>query len=91
MGKNMINDISYEEYSISYAELQDIINRKACEYKNKYQIYPKYIKMPIWVYQYCKTLPDCVCHSGSMPVETFFGFVLCPTKSIENPKDIEVF
>lgn len=85
-------DVEYEEHYLSYSALRQIVHQKTCEFVSKFCVRPQYIKLPLWVYQYSKTLSDFRCiddNNGTR--ETFLDFTPCPTISIENPQDIEVF
>ena len=42
------------KYSIEYLELQRIVNKKIHNYISKYNNYPKYIKLPLWIFEYLK-------------------------------------
>lgn len=88
----MSSDVSNKEYNISHTALRSTIYQKITEFRTKYKVHPQFMKIPVWVYQYVKVLPDCICiDGGGATQETFFGLVLCPTISIENLDDIEVF
>ena len=42
------------KYSIEYLELQRIVNKKIHNYISKFHNYPKYIKLPLWIFEYLK-------------------------------------
>ena len=40
--------------SIEYLELQCIVNNRIHDYVAKYHSYPKYIKLPLWIFECLK-------------------------------------
>ena len=40
--------------SIEYLELQCIVNNRIHDYVSKYHNYPKYIKLPLWIFDCLK-------------------------------------
>lgn len=40
--------------SIEYLELQCIVNNRIHDYVSKYHSYPKYIKLPLWIFDCLK-------------------------------------
>ena len=40
--------------SIEYLELQCIVNNRIHDYISKYHNYPKYIKLPLWIFECLK-------------------------------------
>ena len=79
--------------SIEYLELQCIVNNRIHDYISKYHNYPKYIKLPLWIFE---CLKQTMCEvdlkidykTGEI---TFFNLKVCETVSIEKLEEIEVF
>lgn len=98
---NMISVSKYDggtinTYTMNIDELHEIIDRKAYEFAKRYSVRPKYIKIPEWVYKGLKRFEP---EFAARPVgngfmnqpETLFGYIVCPTVSIESTDNIEVF
>lgn len=82
------------KYSIEYLELQRIVNKKIHNYISKYNNYPKYIKLPLWIFEYLKqTMSAIDLKNGYKTTEKFkfFNLKVCETISIEKAEEIEVF
>nr|DAD95991.1 MAG TPA: hypothetical protein [Myoviridae sp. ctSGm32]DAD98984.1 MAG TPA: hypothetical protein [Myoviridae sp. ctjs85] len=82
------------KYSIEYLELQRIVNKKIHNYISKYNNYPKYIKLPLWIFEYLKqTMSVIDLKNGYKTTEKFkfFNLKVCETVSIEKAEEIEVF
>ena len=80
-------------YSIEYLELQYIVNNRIDDYISKYHNYPKYIKLPLWIFECLKQIVCEVDLKIDYKTEefTFFNLKVCETVSIEKPEEIEVF
>lgn len=79
---------------IDLAELEVIIHNKICEFINKYLREPKYIKMPLWIFEGLKrTMKDISTFYIDYQTErfTYKGFIICETITIEKAEEIEVF
>lgn len=80
--------------SIEYLELQCIVNNRIHDYVAKYHSYPKYIKLPLWIFE-CLKQTMCVIDlkNGYKTTEQFkfFNLKVCKTVSIEKAEEIEVF
>lgn len=81
------------KYSIEYSELECIVNNRIDDYIFKYHNYPKYIKLPLWLFECLKQRMCAVdlkidYRTGEF---TFFNLKVCETSSIEKPEEIEVF
>ena len=75
--------------SIEYLELQCIVNNRIHDYISKYHNYPKYIKLPLWIFE---CLKQTMCEVDYKTEEfTFFNLKICETVSIEKAEEIEVF
>jgi hypothetical protein len=82
------------KYSIEYLELQRIVNKKIHNYISKFHNYPKYIKLPLWIFEYLKqTMCVIDLKNGYKTTEKFkfFNLKVCETVSIEKAEEIEVF
>ena len=82
------------KYSIEYLELQRIVNKKIHNYISKYNNYPKYIKLPLWIFEYLKQTKSVIdLKNGYKTTEKFkfFNLKICETVSIEKAEEIEVF
>ena len=78
---------------IEYLELQCIVNNRIHEYVAKYHNYPKYIKLPLWIFECLKQTMCEVDLKIDYKTEefTFFNLKVCETISIEKVEEIEVF
>lgn len=95
--KEKINKITTKD-SIKYWELQCIVNNRIHDYISKYYNYPKYIKIPLWIFD---CLKQTMCEDSMYEVDlkkdyqtgefTFFNLKICETVSIEKAEEIEVF
>lgn len=79
--------------SIEYWELQVIVNNRIHDYVLKYHNYPKYIKLPLWIFDCLKQTMDEVNLKLDYKTRefTFFNLKVCETVSIEKAEEIEVF
>ena len=79
--------------SIEYLELQCIVNNRIHDYVAKYHKYPKYIKLPLWIFECLKQTMCEVDLKIDYKTEefTFFNLKVCETISIEKVEEIEVF
>ena len=79
--------------SIEYLKLQRIVNIRIHDYVEKYYHYPKYIKMPLWIFDCLKQ----TMREENLKIDykigefTFLGLKVCETVSIEKAEEIEVF
>lgn len=90
--KEKINKITIK-YSIKYLELECIVNNRIHDYVLKYHSYPKYIKLPLWIFDclkqtMCEIDLKMYYQTGEF---TFFNLKVCETVSIEKAEEIEVF
>lgn len=81
------------KYSIEYLELQCIVNNRIHDYVSKYHNYPKYIKLPLWIFEclkqtMCKVDLKIDYKTGEF---TFLNLKVCETISIEKTEEIEEF
>lgn len=73
-------------------ELEKIVLGKRDEYFQKYHSYPRYVKLPEWIYKLAQKYTEFRCIiKDDKTEERLFGLIPCPTISIESPHDIEVF
>lgn len=79
--------------SIEYLELQCIVNNRIHDYVSKYHNYPKYIKLPLWIFDCLKQTMCEVDLKIDYKTEEFtlFNLKVCETVSIEKAEEIEVF
>lgn len=79
--------------NIEYLELQCIVNNRIHDYVAKYHNYPKYIKLPLWIFDCLKqTMYEIDLKIDYQTGEfTFFNLKVCETVSIEKLEEIEVF
>lgn len=78
---------------IDLRQLEVIIHNKIHEYIYKYRNNPKYIKLPLWIFNYLKQLMGKVDMKLNYQTEQFeyYGLIVCETISIEKTEEIEVF
>lgn len=79
--------------SIEHLELHCIVNNRIHDYVSKYHSYPKYIKLPLWIFDCLKqTMCEVDLKIDYKTGEfTFFNLKVCETVSIEKVEEIEVF
>lgn len=90
--KEKINTSTIKD-SIDYLELQRIVNNRILNYVSKYHSYPKYVKLPLWIFDCLKqTMGEIDLKMDYQTGEfTFFNLKVCETVSIEKTEEIEVF
>ena len=94
MDKDMymtIDQVCDDKRTISLIAFGDIVDRKCCEYMEKYHVKPQFIKLPMWIYKIIFKYPGFVRVDRYTQNKTVYGLALCPTISIEESSDIEVF
>lgn len=81
------------KYSIEYSELRRIVNTRIHDHVSKYHNYPKYIKLPLWIFECLKQTMCEVDLKIDYKTEEFkfFNLKVCETVSIEKTEEIEVF
>ena len=79
-------------------EINNIIIQKEFEYMDKYKDEPKFLKIPLFVYELMKsyfarylTNQNLINVDHDKEIVTFRGMVICPTVSIQTIDEIEVF
>lgn len=79
--------------SVEYLELLCIVNNRIPGYISKYHNYPKYIKIPLWIFECLKQTTCEVDFKIDYKKEEFtlFNLKVCETVSIEKVEEIEVF
>lgn len=90
------DDVEVKTYTLDIDEFYKLIDRKALEFAERYGGRPKYIKIPEWVYNALRRYEfglafRPVGNGFKNEPETLFGYIVCPTVSIESVDDIEVF
>lgn len=90
------NGVAIKTYTLDVDDLYKLIDRKAYEFSERYKRKPRYIKIPEWVYEavdryefgfWCRPIGNGFINQP----QTLFGYIVCPTVSIEQIDDIEVF
>lgn len=74
--------------------IDNIINNKINEYINKYKKYPKYLKIPLWIYSnmiHKIKYIDCIKINYEKGGLTYRNLIVCETITIEKAEEIEVF
>lgn len=75
-------------------EIELIIKNKINEFIDKYQKYPKYLKLPLWISNYMKKAMRDMEHFNldyNTELLLYRNLVVCETISIQRPEEIEVF
>lgn len=90
--KEKINTSTIKD-SIDYLELQRIVNNRILDHVSKYHSYPKYVKLPLWIFDCLKqTMCEVDLKIDYKTGEfTFFNLKVCETADIEKAEEIEVF
>lgn len=79
---------------IDLEELEIIIQKKICEYINKYLDKPKYVKIPLWLFNCLKReIGNIIKFNIDYETEKFkyMGLIVCETVTIKKAEEIEVF
>lgn len=74
--------------------IETIIHNKTCEYINKYLSKPKYVKIPLWVFDVLKRrIKEISTFYIDYQTErfTYKNLIICETITIEKVEEIEVF
>ena len=82
------NDGTFVEHYFNTAEyirLRQVIERKDAQYITKYNSTPKYVKLPKWLVKAIEA------YYGNRPFLTIADLIICPTDSIHEIEEIEVF
>lgn len=95
---NVKGNITIESHHINIDHLMKEIYIKKDRHMAAYGKMPKYMKLPIWVYKwmcerptdYTRDIPELRVIPGIGEV-TFLGFLCCPTPSISEIEEIELF
>lgn len=75
-------------------EVDEIIQDKIYKFVVEYNIYPRFIKVPLWLYQIMKNemeKTELFKTNYVEKLETYRNLKLCPTVEIKDLKEIEVF
>lgn len=79
---------------IEFDELELIINNKIYDFTEKYNKYPKYLKLPLWISE-CMKREMIKIQSYNLDYNTgllqYRNLIVCETIAISQPKEIEVF
>ena len=79
---------------IELTELEVIIQNKIAEYCYKHKERPKYLKVPLWIFECMKQTHNKMMFMRlNYQTEKFEydGLIICETISIAEPEEIEVF
>lgn len=96
---NVKGNITIVSHHINIDRLMKEIYTKKDRHMAAYGKMPKYLKLPIWVYKwmcerpstdYVRVIPELHVIPGLVDV-TFLGFLCCPTPSISEIEEIELF
>lgn len=81
-------------HELDISEVDKIIQNQINEYVNKYNKYPKYIKIPLWI-SYCmkKKMKEIEHYNLEYNTELLMyrDLIVCETITISELKEIEVF
>lgn len=75
-------------------DIEVIINNKIHDFIDKYEKYPKYLKLPLWISNNMKqVMKDMELFNLDYNTEllTYRDLVVCETIAISQPEEIEVF
>ncbi len=95
---NVKGNITIESHHINIDHLMKEIYTKKDRHMAAYGTRPQYMKLPIWVFKwmreratdYTRDIPELRVIPGLGDV-TFLGFLCCPTPSIKEIEEIELF
>lgn len=79
---------------IELMEVETIIKDKICDFIDKYNKYPKYLKLPLWISNCMKRIMKDMEHFNldyNTELLLYRDLVVCETITISNPEEIEVF
>ena len=79
---------------IEVAKLEEIITHKINDFVKKYNKYPKYLKLPLWISNCMKQAMRDMQHLNldyNTELLLYRDLVVCETITISQPKEIEVF
>lgn len=83
-----------EIQEIELSDVETIINNKINEFTEKYNKYPKYLKLPLWISNGMKQSMRDMQHFNldyNTEMLLYRDLVVCETVTISQPKEIEVF
>lgn len=84
-----------DQVTKSLWSLAEKITEKKIDYYEKYHHRPCYVKIPLWLYtellQQCDNMSNPNLEFRNMAPERLCGLLVCPTVSIEQISEIEVF
>lgn len=89
---NVNGDITIESHHINITNLMAEFSTKKNKYMSTYGTRPQYIKLPIWIYRWLCHSATCYVYRPPETKEVFFrGLLCCPTPSISEIEEIELF
>ena len=89
---NVSGNITIESHHINITNLMSEFSTKKDKYMSTYGTRPQYIKLPIWVYRWLCHSMTCYIYRPAETKEVFFrGLLCCPTPSISEIEEIELF
>ncbi len=74
-------------------KLQSIVNNRIYDFVSEYHQYPRYIKLPLWIFEALKQAVSEVDLKKNYKTDefTFYNLKVCETTSIDKIEQIEVF
>lgn len=79
------------EMRIYTSRIINKIEAEKREYEHKYKIQPRYVKLPVPVYAFLEVVHKDNLYKFEQDLCTIVGLKICPTYSITNIDEIEVF
>lgn len=79
---------------IELTEVETIINNKIHNFIDKYEKYPKYLKLPLWISNCFKQVMKDMEHFNldyNYELLTYKNLIVCETITISQVEEIEVF
>lgn len=79
---------------VELTKVKEIIKEKICDFTDKYNKYPKYLKLPLWISYYMKQEMKDMEHFNldyNTELLLYRDLVVCETITISQPEEIEVF
>lgn len=79
------------EIAIYTTRITNKIEAEKREYEHKYKIQPRYVILPVPIYAFLKVVHKDNLYKPKQDLCTIFGLQICPTYSIKDIDEIEVF
>ncbi len=87
-----MNKANIQEIELN--KLENIIKDKICDFVDKYNKYPKYLKLPLWISNCMKKAMKDMEHFNldyNTEMLLYRDLLVCETITISQPEEIEVF